>query len=221
MVFLSPDETLAAITAAFLGGALFGRIVWRRQVYDARIKTAADALLRRAEDQFRLVHDSSPDCVALLHPVKNQHGATDFQFVYLNPASQEFTGRDPRALIGRLVGETLPRAGELRAMRALAELAERGQSYRDEFQLDTSGTRPGRWVALTAVRIDDAIAVTLSDVSSRKQAEAMLAASNAELERRVQQRTAELAEARERYRLLAEHASDMISTHALDGSFTY
>jgi PAS domain S-box-containing protein len=221
MVFLSPDETLAALTAAFLGGALFGRIVWRRQVYDARIKTAADALLRRAEDQFRLVHDSSPDCVALLHPVKNQHGATDFQFVYLNPASQEFTGRDPRALIGRLVGETLPRAAELRAMRSLAELAESGQSYRDEFQLDSTGTRPGRWVALTAVRIDDAIAVTLSDVSPRKQAEAMLAASNAELERRVQQRTAELAEARERYRLLAEHASDMISTHALDGSFTY
>ena len=49
----------------------------------------------------------------------------------------------------------------------------------------------------------------------------MLAASNAELERRVEQRTAELEEARERYRLLAEHASDMISTHALDGSFTY
>jgi PAS domain S-box-containing protein len=221
MFFLSPDETLAALTAAFLGGALFGRIVWRRQAYDARLKTAADALLRRAEDRFRLVHDSSPDCVALLHPVTDQNGAPDFEFVYLNPASQAFTGRSPRALIGRLVGETLPRARELRAMRGVAELAESGQSYRDEFQLDSAGNRQGPWVALTAVRIDDAIAVTLSDVSARKQAEAMLAASNAELERRVRQRTAELDEARERYRLLAEHASDMISTHALDGSFTY
>ena len=220
MFFLSPDETLAALTAAFLGGALFGRIVWRRQAYDARIKTAADALLRRAEDQFRLVHDSSPDCVALLQPIKTQDGA-DFRFVYLNPASQEFTGRAPRALIGRLVGETLPRARDVEPMRALAELVESGQSYRSEFHLDGSGTTQGRWVALTAVRIDDAIAVTLSDVSARKEAEAMLAASNAELERRVEQRTAELAEARERYRLLAEHASDMISTHALDGSFTY
>jgi PAS domain S-box-containing protein len=71
------------------------------------------------------------------------------------------------------------------------------------------------------VRIDDAIALTLSDVTARKAAEAMLAASNAELERRVEERTTELAEARERYRLLAEHASDMISTHALDGSYTY
>ena len=219
MFFLSPDETLAALTAAFLGGALFGRIVWRRQAYDASIKTAADALVRRAEEQFRLVHDSSPDCVALLHPVKGSAGATDFQFVYLNPASQQFTGRRPKALIGRLISETLPRAAELNAMKALGGLAQSGESYRDEFKLGDADA--GRWVALTAVRIDDAIAVTLSDVSARKRAEAMLEASNAELERRVEQRTAELADARERYRLLAEHASDMISTHALDGSFTY
>jgi PAS domain S-box-containing protein len=219
MFFLSPDETLAALTAAFLGGALFGRIVWRRQAYDASIKTAADALVRRGEEQFRLVHDSSPDCVALLHPVKGSAGATDFQFVYLNPASQQFTGRRPKALIGRLISETLPRAAELNAMKALAGLAQSGESYRDEFKLGEADA--GRWVALTAVRIDDAIAVTLSDVSARKRAEAMLEASNAELERRVEQRTAELADARERYRLLAEHASDMISTHALDGSFTY
>src|SRR5204863_8072689 len=74
MFFLSPDETLAALTAAFLGGALFGRIVWRRQAYDASIRTAADALVRHAEEQFRLVHDSSPDCVALLHPVQGRDG---------------------------------------------------------------------------------------------------------------------------------------------------
>ena len=47
MFFLSPDETLAALTAAFLGGALFGRIVWRRQAYEGRIRTAADALLQK------------------------------------------------------------------------------------------------------------------------------------------------------------------------------
>jgi len=87
MFFLSPDETLAALTAAFLGGALFGRIVWRRQAYEGRIRTAADALLRRAEDQFRLVHDASPECFALLRPVLDEHGQPDFQFLYLNAAS--------------------------------------------------------------------------------------------------------------------------------------
>src|SRR4051812_48651744 len=100
MFVLSPDETLAVITAAFLGGALFGRIVWRRQAYEGRIRTAADALLRRAEDQFRLVHDASPDCFALVHPVAREGERTDFQFLYLNPSSEQFTGRKPRALIG-------------------------------------------------------------------------------------------------------------------------
>lgn len=219
MFFLSPDETLAALTAAFLGGALFGRIVWRRQAYEGRIRTAADALLRRAEDQFRLVHDASPECFALLHPVTDEHGHPDFQFVYLNAASEQFTGRKPKPLIGRFVSKTLPREIDASLLRSLTNLTESGQSFRDEIEVDMGGGM--RWAALTAVRIDDAIAVTLADVTSRKQAETMLAASNAELERRVIERTMELADARERYRLLAEHASDMISTHALDGSYTY
>jgi hypothetical protein len=87
------------------------------------------------------------------------------------------------ALVGRLVSEALPRAADLRAMRALAGLTESGQSYRDEFKVE--GGDQGRWVAITAVRIDDAIAVTASDVTARKRGERMLAASNAELERRV------------------------------------
>jgi PAS domain S-box-containing protein len=219
MFFLSPDETLAALTAAFLGGALFGRIVWRRQAYEGRIRTAADALLRRAEDQFRLVHDASPECFALLRPVKGEQGQPDFQFLYLNAASEQFTGRKPKPLIGRLVSKTLRREIDASLMRSLAGLTESGQSFRDEIEVEIGAGK--RWVALTAVRIDDAIAVTLADVTSRKQAETMLAASNAELERRVVERTMELADARERYRLLAEHASDMISTHALDGTFTY
>ena len=219
MFFLSPDETLAALTAAFLGGALFGRIVWRRQAYEGRIRTAADALLRRAEDQFRLVHDASPECFALLRPVLDEHGQPDFQFLYLNAASEQFTGRKPKPLIGRLVSKTLRREIDASLMRSLAGLTESGQSFRDEIEVEIGGGK--RWVALTAVRIDDTLAVTLADVTSRKHAETMLAASNAELERRVVERTMELADARERYRLLAEHASDMISTHALDGTYTY
>src|SRR5690349_4913953 len=100
MFALSPDETLAALTAAFLGGALYGRIVWRRKAYEGRVRTAADALLLRAEEQFRLVHDASPDCFGLLQPVTNAHGRTDFQFVYLNPASKRLTGQSPEALVG-------------------------------------------------------------------------------------------------------------------------
>ena len=154
MFVLSPDETLAALTAAFLGGALFGRIVWRRQAYEGRIRTAADALLRRAEDQFRLVHDSSPDCFVLLHPSLNETGSTDFEFVYLNPAAEQFTGRKPEALIGMLASAALGRAVNPRIAAALGKLTVSGESYRDEFEMEAM--HGPRWVALTAVRIDDA-----------------------------------------------------------------
>jgi len=218
MFFLSPDETLAVLTAAFLGGALFGRIVWRRKAFDESIRTAAGALLRRAEERLRLVQDTSPDGFALMHPIVTERAA-DFEFAYLNPAWEHFTGRTPASLVGRRFSEVGSEIALARVMEALAELAEGAAPYHDELSLKRNGD--DLCVALTAVRIDDAIAVTLADVTARKQAEAMLAASNAELERRVEQRTIELADARERYRLLAEHASDMISTHALDGTFTY
>jgi PAS domain S-box-containing protein len=218
MFVLSPDETLAVITAAFLGGSLFGRIVWRRNAYDERIRTAADAAQRRAEERLRLVHDASPDGFALVHPVSTARG-DDFEFVYLNSAWQSFTGRNAQSLVGCRLSEVESVLSSERVMRALATLAQGDSTYRDELELRANGT--DRWLSLTAVRIDDAIAITLADVTTRKQAEAMLTASKAELERRVEQRTAELADARERYRLLAEHASDMISTHALDGTYTY
>lgn len=218
MFVLSPDETLAVITAAFLGGALFGRIVWRRKAYDDRMRTVADAARRRAEQRLRLVQDASPDAFALIHPISTERG-TDFEFVYLNPAWESFTGRTPESLVGLHFGDLRSALSDERVMRALVGLTRGGTLYRDEIELEAR--HDSRWVALSAVRIDDAIAVTLADVTSRKEAEAMLTASKAELERRVEQRTGELAEARERYRLLAEHASDMISTHALDGTYTY
>jgi PAS domain S-box-containing protein len=218
MFVLSPDETLAVITAAFLGGSLFGRIVWRRKAYDERIRTAADAAQRRAEERLRLVHDASPDGFALVNRVFTTRGV-DFEFVYVNPAWQSFTGRSAQSLIGHHLGdvESILSSGDV--MESLLALAQGDSAYLDELELQTGGA--GRWLSLAAVRIDDAIGITLTDVTERKQAEAVLTASNAELERRVAQRTAELAEARERYRLLAEHASDMISTHALDGTYTY
>ena len=218
MFFLSPDDTVALITAAFLGGALFGRIVWRRKAYDERIRSAAGALLRRAEERLRLVQDASPDGFALVHPSMRSR-EPDFEFVYVNPAWERFTGRAPASLVGHRFSDMGTEIAAPAVVRALAGLTQGDPPHRDELSLERGGSTS--WVALTAVRIDDAIAITIADVTARKHAEAMLAASNAELERRVEERTMELAEARERYRLLAEHASDMISTHALDGTYTY
>jgi PAS domain S-box-containing protein len=218
MFVLSPDETLAVLTAAFLGGALFGRIVWRRKAYDERIQSAADAAIQRAEERFRLVQDASPDGFALLRPVSTERGA-DLEFVYLNPAWSRFTGRGAESLAGRPLAGLGAATSDAPLFRSLMSLTRGETPSQDEIAIQANGET--RWVSLTSVRIDDAIAVTLVDVTTRKEAEATLTASKAELERRVELRTAEVAEARERYRLLAEHASDMISTHALDGSYTY
>ena len=220
MIALSPDETLAALTAAFLGGALFGRVVWRRRAVDERVRNVTTLLRREAEQRFRLVQDASPDGFALLHGVRDAAGSlVDFEFAYLNPASERLTGQPPEALIGRRISEAMPGVGDGHLLAAYIRVAETGEPFRTEHR--SALTPDERWIANTAIRVDDGVAVTLVDVTARKMAGDMLAASNLELERRVAERTAELEEARERYRLLAEHASDMISTHALDGTFQY
>jgi PAS domain S-box-containing protein len=220
MFALSPAETIAVLTAAFLSGALFGRVIWRRRAYDARVRTVTDAARRAAEERFRLVQDASPDGFALFRSVHGAAGTiVDFEFAYLNPASERITGRAPESLVGRRLTEETPSLAPPHLLAAYAAVAVTGKPYRLEHQLPTQAE--ARWVAFTAVQIDDGVAVSFTDVTARKQGESLLAASNAELEHRVAQRTAELQEARERYRLLAEHASDMISTHATDGTFLY
>ena len=218
MLALTPAETVAALTAAFLSGSLFGRLIWRRKAYVARVRTVKDAARREAEERFRLVQDASPDGFALLRSVRGDDGAVaDFEFVYLNPASQRVTGRPIEELLGRRLIIEIPALRGSDLIRSFVEVAETGAPLRVEHQSLGDGGK--RWTAITAIAIDDGIGVTFSDVTPRKTAETLLASSNAELERRVAERTAELRDARERYRLLAEHASDMISTHAPDGTF--
>ena len=61
----------------------------------------------------------------------------------------------------------------------------------------------------------------IQDNTARKNAELELEKHRNNLEKLVEQRTAELIESETKYRLLAENASDIISLHSEDGSFLY
>lgn len=62
---------------------------------------------------------------------------------------------------------------------------------------------------------------TLTDIHEQKLAQALLRAHQATLESQIVETEAEAERARELYQLLAENASDMVSTHRPDGTFDY
>jgi PAS domain S-box-containing protein len=61
----------------------------------------------------------------------------------------------------------------------------------------------------------------VQDITARKQAEAELLAYRDQLADLVEQRTADLRASEARYRLLADHATDLISRHSPDGTYLY
>jgi PAS domain S-box-containing protein len=62
---------------------------------------------------------------------------------------------------------------------------------------------------------------TLTDIHEQKLAQALLRAHQVTLESQIVQSEAEAERARELYQLLAENATDMVSTHRPDGTFDY
>jgi PAS domain S-box-containing protein len=107
MFVLSPAETLAVLTAAFLSGALFGRVIWRRRAYESMLAASNAELEHRvaertaevqeARERYRLLAEHASDMIATLAP--------DGAFLYAAPALEALLGAPTSELLGRSPGE--------------------------------------------------------------------------------------------------------------------
>ena len=102
-----------------------------------------------------------------------------------------------------------------------------GEAYEREYRIRRGADDEYRWHAGRALPLlgdDGRIAKwlgTCTDIHDHKCAEARLLHGQLELEGRVADREAAAERATELYRLLAENATDMVSTHRADGSYDY
>lgn len=120
------------------------------------------------------------------------------RFVNLNRAWEQLTGKPAAQAIGRRVLHWL-RKDEARYL--LARLEPLLDGRRDAMQVEVrtnAGGQSARWLEIAvSARFDssgklESLAGSIEDITQRKQAEATLYDLNAELERRVKRRTAEL-----------------------------
>ncbi|MDP9346956.1 MAG: EAL domain-containing protein [Actinomycetota bacterium] len=157
--------------------------------------------LREAEERFRRSFEDAAIGMAIT--------ALDGTFVRVNRSLATMLGSEPEDLAGTSVrSHTHPddRAGDMAAMRELASGVR--SSYRTEKRYLAADGREV-WVALGVSVVGDAehtpqyFISQMVDISERRAAELALAVSEAE------------------YRMLADHATDIISRHAVDGPYRY
>lgn len=99
--------------------------------------------------------------------------------------------------------------------------------YDAEYRIRRASDGEFRWHLARAVPLRDADGAivtwfgTLTDIEEQKRAEAILRANQITLEHKIEEREADAERATALYQLLAENATDMVSTHKPSGAFDY
>ncbi len=156
--------------AAYLEGTCSEYVAF---ILDLTERKREQAELRRAQERFRVAHEMSLDGYALLQPVRDATGAVaDFSWEYLNPAAARILRRPVDELVGHRVLDTFPGSRVAGLLDSYLRVWESGAPHDAEFFYDADGITG--WFRTLAIKLDDGVAVSFSDISERKRAEAAL-----------------------------------------------
>jgi PAS domain S-box-containing protein len=146
--------------------------------------------LEEAEERYRTTLATLPDAISALRAVRGEAGTiVDFEWTYANPAQAAQHPQTP--LVGARLLDIHPECRKLGLFDALCGVIKTGEQHIMEVQ----GAHPhlGAEIAeCRTSRLDDGVVVAMQDVTDRRVAAQML------------------AESEERYRILAENASDLV-----------
>ena len=161
---------------------------------DITARKHAEEALRRSEEQFRLIMENLADLVALLDPEGRR--------LYNSPSYHSLLG-DPEKMRGSPSFDQVHPEDKPTVQRAFEETVRTGVGQRLDYRLIDQNGRT-RHIESQGSVIRDArgrvaqVLVVSRDVTERRRAEAAIHDLNTSLERRVAERTAELAVARDR-----------------------
>jgi len=163
--------------------------------HEAVAHQQTEQTLQQSEHRFRTAQDISLEAFTILRSIRDAQGQiVDFEWTYANRVAGEILKQPPAALIGQRLLAVLPGNAENRALfDRYVRIVETGQGNEIELHYQSEGI--DGWFRNMTVKLDDGVAVSFSDITERKQAEALIRRDKEDLERFVAERTAELAAA--------------------------
>jgi hypothetical protein len=209
---IAPELIIASIA---VGGVVAAAAIWVA-IVDRRSKRAARSL--SSAERYRQIAEALREVVWTATP----DGSLD----YCNQAWFDYSGMQLDESRSGWMDALHPDDAELVAER-WRHAVETGEPYELEFRIRRGSDGTYRWHLCRATALRDGDGQiekwlgTVTDVHDQKVAEDELRDGQRVLEGKIADREAKARAATELYRLLAENATDMISTHGVDGSFDY
>ncbi len=122
---------------------------------------------KTAEETLSGVLNSSLSSIMSLRSVRNKTGKViDFEWTLVNPATQLLFGLDYRNLHGKKLLEQLPAAKKEDWFDMFVKVVESNESMNHEYFSEHFQ----KWFLMIGVKLEDGLAVTISDISKRKNA---------------------------------------------------
>lgn len=188
---VTPINLLVIVLIAF-GGILllFTRAVSLLDERDKKSKNLEKAVQDLREETEKRVHagnllrnvlDNSRDGVLAFTAVRSQENEiTDFEIVLVNETTAKMTNRSQDALVERRLSEVFTESQQ-HFFSDYVRVVESGADFRSEGEIDLDGKMT--WFKILAVKFNDGIVVTLSDISNEKENELQLRNYTQELKR--------------------------------------
>jgi PAS domain S-box-containing protein len=215
--FIRGDGTMVpvdyTVSSIRWDGEEAGAVLVFRDITERKV---AEAAVEESEERFRSLVQNTSDIITILE--------ADGTIRYESPSIERILGYSLEEMIGTNAFEYVHPDDAERVVGVFNEELLRSRRNRGvEFRFRH---KDGSWRYLEALGsnlIDDpsirGVVVNSRDVTERKEAEEEIRQLNESLERRVEERTAEMREAKERFRSIFEHAAIGMSLYDPNGHF--
>ncbi|WP_437983153.1 PAS domain-containing hybrid sensor histidine kinase/response regulator [Sorangium sp. So ce117] len=138
---------------------------------DITERKSIEQALRASEARFRTVQEASPDGFMMLRSVRDASGAiSDFEWVYVNPATGPIVGGRGKDLEGKRLLIEVPGSALASAFDAYARVVETGEPARVELFCAHDGA-PRTFRAI-AVALGDGVGLSFHDITEEKRTDA-------------------------------------------------
>ena len=145
----------------------------------------SEEALRTSKDLLSSVLSSSLDGIMVMSAVRDEDDAiTDFEWLLVNPQAEKLLQRPAEDLVGARWLETMTGESAADLFEGYTQVMDTGEPLQTEIRLEDEAV--DAWFQVVAVRVSDGLAITLRNVTERKQAVQQMATTNAELEARNQ-----------------------------------